>query len=378
MRIALDVSAAVHHRAGIGRYAQELAAALMALDTDHELVAFFNQPDAARVDAPLDQLPAIPCPWASKPWRVRVLLAHLLRRPQDGLLPGVALFHGTDNLLPWLKRIRRVFTVHDLAFRFYPETHTPLNRWFLRLMLPRFLRHADAVIAVSESTRRDVVREYAIAESKVTVVREGVAPLFRPVSPAEQVDVRRRYQLPDRFILFVGTIEPRKNIVTLLQAYRALLDRDLGLRLVVVGAQGWLGTPLQTKLRALGLEDEVTFAGFVADEDLPAVYSAADLFVFPSLYEGFGLPVLEAMACGVPVITSNTSALPEVAGAAGLAVAPRDVAGLAEAMRHVLAAEPLRQELRARGLAQAARFSWERAAWETLAVYESLGLSPAP
>jgi glycosyltransferase involved in cell wall biosynthesis len=372
MKLAIDVSPAAHRRAGIGRYAQELVAALMALDPGRELVAFFNDPATAHLDPPLDRLPAVTCPWANKPWRLRVMLAYALHRPQDLLLPGIGLFHATDNLLPRLGGLRRVFTAHDLAFRHCPETHTPLNRWFLRLMLPRFLRHAEAVIAVSASTKRDVVRLYGLPESKVTVVHEAVTERFRPASIEAQVTVRRRYGLPERFVLFVGTLEPRKNLVTLLQAYHALRDRGLAQRLVAVGARGWRDSAFHAQLRSLGLEDDVVLPGYVPDEDLPAIYSAADLFAFPSLREGFGLPVLEAMACGVPVVTSNVSALPEVVGDAGLLVSPRDVPALAAAIERVLADPHLQQALRAKGMARAAFFSWDRAARETLAVYESV------
>jgi glycosyltransferase involved in cell wall biosynthesis len=370
-RVCLDLSPAVHQHAGLGRYAQELLLALAVTDGQNEYVVFYNNPATARVDPTLERFPKITTPLSYKPWRLSAMLAHFARIPQDPLFPGVDLFHATDHLLPYFRRIKSVFTLHDLIFLFHPETHKPLNRWFLTLMMPRFLRAADAVIAVSECTKRDAVRFYGIPEEKITVIYEGVNPRFRLASPEAIAAVRARYGLPEHFILYVGTIEPRKNLTALLEAFHHLLATH-DLRLVFVGKKGWLYEGFFRRLRELGLEDRVIFTGYVPDEDLPAIYSAADLFVFPSLYEGFGLPVLEAMACGTPVVCSNTSSLPEVAGDAALLVDPADVRALAGAMERVLTDETLRADLQARGLEQARRFSWARAAQETMQVYENV------
>ena len=196
MRICLDTSAAVRHRAGLGRYAQELATALLDIDSDNEYVAFYNRPSEAQVDPPLDRLPHLTTNLDAKPWRMSALLAHFTGISQDRLFPGVDLFHATDHLLPRLTRLKTVFTLHDLVFRFYPHTHKPLNRWFLTLMMPRFLKAADAVIAVSESTKRDAVRTYGIDEAKITVIYEGVSDHFRRASPEAIAAVRHKYSLP--------------------------------------------------------------------------------------------------------------------------------------------------------------------------------------
>jgi len=371
MRICLDLSPAVHQHAGLGRYAQELLLALAAADGQNEYVVFYNNPAAARVDPTLERFPKITTPLSYKPWRLSALLAHFARLSQDRLFPGVDLFHVTDHLLPYFRLIKSVFTLHDLIFLFHPETHKPLNRWFLTLMMPRFLRAADAVIAVSECTKRDAMRLYGLDEAKIRVIYEGVNPRFCPASPEAIAAVRARYGLPEHFILYVGTIEPRKNLTALLEAFHHLLATH-DLRLVIVGKKGWLYEGFFRRLRELGLEDRVIFTGYVPDEDLPAIYSAADLFVFPSLYEGFGLPVLEAMACGVPVICSNTSSLPEVAGDAALLVDPADVRALAGAIERVLTDEGKWREMRERGLQQAARFSWDEAAAMSLKVYQDV------
>ncbi len=372
MRVCLDVSPAVHRRAGLGRYAQELSAALLEVDAENEYLIFFNRPRSARVEPPLHSLRRLTVAWSNKPWRMSALLAHFAGLSQDRLFPGVDLFHATDHLLPRFSRVRSVFTLHDLAFRLYPETHTALNRWFLNVMMPRFLQAADAVIAVSEHTKRDALRAYNLDEAKVRVIYEGVNPRFRPAPPEAVAVIRRKYGLPERFILSVGTIEPRKNLETALAAYRALKEGGAAHKLVIVGKKGWLYRGFFRRLREEGLEGEVVFPGFVPDDDLPALYGGADLFLFPSLYEGFGLPPLEAMACGAPVVCSDVSSLPEVVGDAALLVPPLEVRAWAEALRRLLGDADLRADLQARGLARAREFSWARAARATVEVYQQV------
>jgi len=368
-RICLDLSPAVHRRAGIGRYAQELAAALVAEGGELEYALFYNAARTATVDPSLAGLPRLEMDLADRPWRLRVLLAHLVGRAQDGLFPGIDLFHATDHLLPRFAAVHSVFTLHDLTCRLYPAAHRPLNRWFHLLLMPRFLRQAEAVIAVSESTRRDVVRLYGLDEAKVRVVHEGVSPRFRPASVGEVDGVRQKYGLPERFILAVGTIEPRKNLGTLVDAWAALRAQGAPQHLVMAGRRGWRCGALFARLRERGIEEEVILPGYVEEADLPALYSAAELFAFPSLYEGFGLPVLEAMACGTPVVCSATSSLPEVAGEAALLAGPSDVATWTAAMGRVLADPALHTALRAAGLARAARFTWQAAAQSTREIY---------
>ena len=213
MKVCLDLSAAVHGRAGVGRYSQRLAEALCALGGD-EYSVFYNRPEDAQVAQPLDRLPRIPLPLGDKPWRARVALAHLARRPQDRLFGGADLFHGLDHLLPYLARTPSVFTLYDLTYRVQPATHNTLNRLYLTLLMPTFLRRAGAVIAISESTRRDALCAYRLDPARVTVVYGGVDSGFCPTSPLPQAVLRQKYALPDRFILSVGTIEPRKNLST--------------------------------------------------------------------------------------------------------------------------------------------------------------------
>jgi glycosyltransferase involved in cell wall biosynthesis len=375
VRVTLDLSPAVHRHAGLGRYAHELLSAALAVAPEHDYRVLYYMAGAGRgPEAPLDRLPAQVLRLPAKPWRMSVLLAHYARLNMDAWIRGGDVFHATDHLLPPLRRSKLVFTVHDLIYLFYPQYHLPLNRWYLTLMMPRFLRRADAIIAVSENTRRDVARLLKIPAERMTVIYEGVSAAYSPALPPHEVArVRARYGLPERYLLFLGTLEPRKNLGALLAAYHALLARGVPLpRLVIAGRKGWLFEPIFERVRALGLAEQVCFTDWVPEADAPPLLAGAEAFVYPSVYEGFGLPPLEAMACGTPVITSTASSLPEIAGDAALLVAPDDTAGLAQAIERVLSDAALRADLRARGLARAAQFTWEAAARQTLAVYHQV------
>lgn len=374
MRITLDLSPYVHQHAGLGRYAGELTAALLRVAPQNEYSGLYHARRAMPLDGELKDLRVTRVPLGAKPWRLSVLLAYYARWNMDARLPPCDIFHATDHLLPPLKRARSVFTIHDLIFQFFPEYHLPLNRWYLGLTLPKFMQRADAIIAVSECTRRDASQRMNIPAEKIRVIYEGVHPSFRPIADRATLErVRATYRLPANFILFFSTIEPRKNLITLFDAYAALLKQNTDVPpLVVAGRKGWLYQETLQRAQTLGIGARVQWADWIAGDDVPALLNLADVFVYPSLYEGFGLPPLEALACGTPVICSNASSLPEVVGDAGILFEPRDTAALTRALARVLTDDALRQTLRAKGLRQAAPFTWERAARETLAVYDAV------
>jgi glycosyltransferase involved in cell wall biosynthesis len=368
MPIYVDVSAAVHRRAGLGRYCASLARALVPLLGD-DLALFFNREAGIDPVPGLEALPSRTVRLGYKPWRMLVWAGQAARVGFDRLVPGATLFHATEHLLPPLRGVPTVLTVHDLVFRHFPEHHKPLNRWFLTGAMPLFCHRAGHIIAVSEFTRRDIVATYGVPREKITVVHEAADPSFRPQPPATIAEIRGRYGLPERYILYVGTIEPRKNLSRLLAAFERVRARGLVDALVIVGRRGWLTDRFYDDLARSPSRDAVLFPGFVPDTDLPAVYAGARVLAFPSDFEGFGLPVVEAMACGTPVVCSNASSLPEVAGDAALLVDPRDADAITLALARVLEDPSLCPAMRARGLVQAARFSWDRTARETAAVY---------
>ncbi len=377
--IYLDVSAAVHRRAGLGRYAESLTRALVAAGRSTALTAgtdryglFYNQERGVEPLAGLEHLPAHTVALGYKPWRMLVWLGQLARVGLDRWFPDAELYHATEHLLLPLRSVPTVLTVHDLIFRRFPAHHKRLNRWYLNLTLPLYCRRAKHIIAVSECTRRDLAAAYRLPPAKITVVSEAAAPHFCPQPPEMVAAVRARYGLPERYLIFVSTIEPRKNLARLLTAFEALRADGLSDGLVIVGRRGWLYDDFFARLERSPARDRVIFPGYVPDADLPPLYAGAQACVFPSLYEGFGLPVLEAMACGTPVATSSTSSIPEVGGDAALYFDPADVEQITETTRRLLRDPALGEEMRARGLAQAARFSWARAARETRAVYDAV------
>lgn len=369
MTIYFDLSAAVHRRAGLGRYAESLARALVPL-LGERLAFFYNAEQGVEPVAGLERFPARTVSLGYKPWRMAVWLGQLGYAPFNRLLPGAELYHATEHLLMRLSGVPTVLTVHDLIFRRYPAHHKRLNRWYLNLTMPLYCRRATRIIAVSEQSKRDVVEAYGIAPDKITVVYEAAAPDFRP-QPAETVArAKQRYGLPERYVLSVGTIEPRKNLGRVLTAFERLHRDGLVDAFVIVGKRGWLYDDFFAQLEASPAKQAVIFPGWVEDGDLPAIYAGAAAVAFPSEFEGFGLPALEGMACGAPVVCSNTSSLPEIAGDAALLVDPSSVDEITDALRRALAEPELAEEMRRRGYAQAAKFSWERAARETVEVYE--------
>jgi glycosyltransferase involved in cell wall biosynthesis len=369
--IYLDVSAAVHHRAGLGRYAESLARALITAHPDRYAL-FYNRERGVEPLAGLEHLPTHTVALGYKPWRMLVWLGQLARVGCDRLLPEAELFHATEHLLLPLRSIPAILTVHDLIFRHLPAHHKPLNRWYLNLTMPLYCRRATHIVAISERTRRDLIAAYGLPPERITVIYEAAAPRFHPQPPEAVAAARARYGLPERYLLFVGTIEPRKNLPRLLAAFEAVHADGLAEGLVVVGRRGWLYGDFFARLERSPVRDVVLFPGYVPDEDLPAIYAGAQALVLPSLYEGFGLPVLEAMACGTPVTCSDTSSLPEVTGDAALYFDPGDVESITDALYCLLSDADLRSALRERGFEQAARFSWERVATDTELVYNAV------
>ena len=372
LRVVLDAGPAVHQRAGLARYAERLASALWQHFRDAlDLTLVYNSHSGRRLPASLGSIPALTLPLGQHRWRLGALTCQLLRASLvEGRLPAGDVYHATEHLLPWMAR-PSVMTVHDLIFERYPQHHTRANRAFLRVAMPLFVRRADAIIAVSQHTRRDLLEVYATPPQKVYVVEEGIDERFRPAGEADIRRVKERYSIRRPYLLMVGTLEPRKNHALAFRALAQLKAEGWPHCLVAVGGGGWLFDAVQHQVESLQLSDDVIFAGHVADADLPALYSGADCFLMPSLYEGFGIPVLEAMACGAPVVCSKVSSLPEVAGEAARFIEPLTAEGLADAVRQVLSHPKMADKMLSDGMRQAGRYRWQRAADETVQVYRA-------
>lgn len=377
MRIAFDATAMPRLMAGAAVYTYELARALAATDGENEYVIFAR-------GAHFDDLPAMrPGPPTGRAG-VRVLKVRAPSRPlrllwEQTVLPWSArggrglridVLHSPHHTAPLVPcGCRRVVTIHDLTFLLLPERYPTTRRLYFQTMTRLSARVADAVIVPSEAVREDVLRILRLPPGRLFVIPEAAGPAFHPKDAVAIEAVRRRYGLEGPFLLSVGSLEPGKNRERLLQAFARLRARGLKHSLVVAGQRAWRYEGEAPLAQRLGLADSVRFLGHVPQADLPALYSAAEVFVFPSLYEGFGLPALEALACGTPVVASNVSALPEVVGDAALQVSPLDIGALAGAMERLLCDDHLRSDLRERGLARAAQFSWEKAARQTVEVY---------
>ncbi len=371
MRVALLIYGLDRPLTGIGRYTLDLARALVALRDRPEVVLLTA---GASGSLPKEKgfryVPLSGCGLLTGLVTFGNVLIPVLSQRL-----ALDLVHDPTGVTPFLfggGRARTVVTVHDVFAWSCPGTSTLLDTLIYRHWLPRVLPRVDTVITDSQASKADIVRFLGIPAARVRVIYVGVSAAFRPASQSEIAVVRSSYGLSDRYILFVGSVEKRKNLRGLLRAYACLRRMEETCPLVVAGVRRRKYTAIMETLWELDLEKHVIFTGYVPDADLPALYSGADLFVFPSLYEGFGLPPLEAMACGTPVVCSNAASLPEVVGDAAITVDPYDVEGLAEAMRRVLTDANLRQELREKGLQRAKQFTWERAARETIAVYQKV------
>jgi glycosyltransferase involved in cell wall biosynthesis len=280
------------------------------------------------------------------------------------------LMHSMAFVTPIVTSCPTVVTVYDLSFLHFPERFPALQRWYLNSQTKRSCRAARRVITISESSRQDVHQFFGVPLSQIDVVYPGVNGRYQPLPAAQITAFRQKHNLPDRYILHVGTLQPRKNISTLLEALAKLDDKDV--HLVLAGGKGWLYNEIFAQIEALGLTERVIFPGYVTDDDLPLWYNAAVLFAFPSVYEGFGMPVVEAMACGTPVVASNASSIPEAMGDAGLMFDPENATELVERIASVLHDSDLSATMRAKGLQQARNFSWEEAGRQTAVSYQQI------
>jgi glycosyltransferase involved in cell wall biosynthesis len=379
MHIAINAHLLAHtrsfRRAGVSNYTEALLTHLGAIDQQNRYTIYTTRGlDGAALGLPPNfavrpsRLPTIN-PRVRIPWE-QLLAPALLR------LNGADVFHGVLNVAPLFCPVPSVITIHDLAFLSFPQTFRRLNRAYLSWATRVSARRASRILAVSEATKQEIVRLLGVPPEKIIVTYDAAEARFAPPDPAELAAFRARAGLPERFILFISTLEPRKNVPMLLDAY-ARIAASTNAPLIIGGGKGWLYDQIFAKAESLNLGDRVRFVGFIDSQDLPLWYAAATVFTLPSLYEGFGMPLLEAMSCGTPVVTTTSSSLPEVVGDAGLLVPPTDADALGEALLRLLNDAKLRAEMRERGLQQARRFSWNETAERTLAAYRDAAAGTA-
>ncbi len=373
MRIAINALASQGALSGASRYIRSLVASLANVDAKNEYVLYVSHNDVPLFSGLGPNFQPIPTV-ANRPLRI---LWEQTELPWDLKRRKVDVFHGPTFIAPLIKTCRQVVTIHDMTFFLLPQFHLFTKRRYFHLMIPECVSRANQVIAVSESTKRDLVKILGSqCARKIKVIYHGKDDRFHPdKAGAAAGHLRTKYGLSGRVILFVGLIEPRKNLVRLIRAYARLKSLQPDSCLVLAGNQGWGHEAVFRAASESGLKDGVFFPGFIPDRELPSLYNLADVFVYPSLYEGFGLPVLEAMSCGTPVVTSSVSSMPEIAGEAALLVDPHDIDGIAQALERVLADRTLRERMAEEGIRRTQPFTWGRTARETLATYEEVAAS---
>jgi glycosyltransferase involved in cell wall biosynthesis len=372
LRIGIDISRTIGERTGVGTYADSLVRGLSKIDTENEYILYpyfwecfppnFRQahiPRQANFHLWIEDLP------------LKKIQRRWLTTDPDNAMGNVDVVHSTAFTSPPQTKSIHVVTIHDITFLTHPEYHSSANKEFCLKHTQCAVEKAAKIIVPSFSVKRDLLEHYPITEERVAVTYEAAAENYYPTM--DQTEIQRvlaKYGVGTNYILFVGTIEPRKNLVTLIRAAENILKKGYPrYSLVIAGPSGWLNSEVYELIRSLGLQNYVLLLGHVDPEELRSLYSAATVFVYPSFYEGFGLPVLEAMACGTPVITSNTSSLPEVAGDAAIQIPPMECAQLEQAIAALISDQALRLRMRQQSLEQAARFSWQDTASRTLEIY---------
>jgi len=351
-----------YRSAGIHTYIEQVVRHLPEADPDLRLTLLTSHPPAGLPSS----IAVRASRWPTQRPAIRILWEQLV-------LPRAArqadVLHATAFAAPIVQPCPTVLTVYDLSFALYPQYFRGFNQTYLRLGTRYSARRVRRIIAISDNTRRDVNRLYGVPLDRIDVAYPGVDPSLRPCDQATLDRFRREKHLPNKFFLFLGTLEPRKNLVMLIQAFARMTHDCPEAKLVLAGGVGWLADDVFAAIKSSGVKDSLILAGYVAAEEKALWLSSAVAFVYPSIYEGFGLPPLEAMACGTPVIVSNAASLPEVVGEAGLSIGPQDVTEWVEAMKRVWVDLDLRSDLRARGIKQSSRFTWHAAARETAATY---------
>jgi len=371
MKIAIDLTAIPSELTGVGFYVKNLIMALSELNQKDRFLVFVSQKNHASFYFDRDNFEFVNVP--DMPAVLRLIWEQIVL-PVELMRQKIDLLHSPHYSTPILgESYKRVVTFCDMTFLLFPQYHQQYKTFYFKKMIRAALKKADRIISISNSTTRDIIRCFPqVDKQKISTIHLSAANIFQPYDDRAEIERQTRaYALPDKYLLYVGTLEPRKNIFGLLQAYNAL-EKALreAYKLVIVGKKGWHYEEIFKYVEANGLKDQVIFTGYIAEDILPYVYNGASLFIYPSFYEGFGIPVLEALKCGLPVITSNISSMPEIAGKAAILIDPKKPEEIAIAIGQVLNNSQYVSVMRQHSLAQAQKFSWRKCAAETVAVYK--------
>jgi glycosyltransferase involved in cell wall biosynthesis len=368
MLVAYDARPLSKNKTGIGQYTKYLLDYIVTIDPAVDIILCSNKEIYYKKKQRIRFIENDGFMWRknSNLWFQSILPSILKKNRVD-------LFHGTLFLTPLLSAVPSIITIYDMVLDIFPETMYWKNRLPLKILMKKSAKKADRIIAISESTKKDIVKFIGIEQEKIRVIYPGVSKIFSSQRTDNDRVILNKFKLLPGYILTVGTLEPRKNLIRLLDAYKLLAAGEENIpQLVIAGGQGWLLEDIQKAVDSLGLREKVVFTGYVSDADLPALYRNAKIFVYPSLYEGFGLPPLEAMACGIPVISSNTSSIPEVVGDAGLLIDPYRPDEIAQAITEVLRNEELHTRMIRAGITRSALFNWDKTAQEMIKLYHEV------
>lgn len=361
VHIGIDARLTYYRDGGISTYTRQLINALQQLDEHNQYTVFHSRKDDRRISKQFARAAL----WTPAHHRIERLALSV-----ELVWRGLDVFHSPDFIPPYRAAKHHIITVHDLTFLHYPEYLTADSRAYYNDQIEAACHHADHILAVSEATKNDIVEMLKIDAAKITVQPHGVNPQYRPMTSDETEPIQQALNLPSEYILHVGTLEPRKNIIGLLKAYQLLLNQlPDAPPMLLVGRKGWLFEQTHAAMDKLNLGDKLIWRDDVTDAQLPAIYNMASVLVSPSFYEGFGMPALEAMACGTIPIVSNRSSLPEVVGDVGLLINPDDPSDIANAMHHALTDSAWRDAMQTQAIARAEHFTWERSAQIALKTY---------